>query len=1555
MRCCGVRSYHKNPIFEGFIPVFLYNTKIGEPIMKFTLLSSKSMVLFQKSIILLLLFCLTTSSINAQKITAFSEDKATFMKEFDTFFNSGKQDIMKDLFKKFSKQVNSGLFEEVEEIPIIIATCNHMLKQKLTARPYFSNYVESLLLVKNVAEGSARFKNWHNILNDILSNIEKRKLKPFKDYLTFSQAFFSEKKLKNSKSGINWIASNDKHELVYENKEPLIKFEKVDLIGARKKDSIVIVETQGIFRPVSGTWKGHGGKVTWERHGMDDTYYALLDTFSINVLKSIYDAKNVKLYYPSYFPGMSIEGDLQDKVVTQNKATEGSYPRFISRDSVLTIDAIGEGIQYRGGFRLQGTTVYGFGSSDAKASIKVADQGKTILKALSELFVIKKGERIVSESVTTTMYFNQDSIYHPSVNFKYLIPARELSLSRGKRGSDRNPFFSSIHQVNMNSEKIDWYMNNDSIIIGQKKLGIAGSTKEVEFESLEYFEIGDYRRLQNISSTNPLSALKVAADKEGDVISAHDVAKYLNPKFEVSSIQSLLYDLVARGFINYDNDKELVYIKDKLMHYARASQQKVDYDGIKILSSTEKESNAVLRLQDNTITTNGVKNIEFSVAQKVAVKPYGEQIILKENRDIDLSGKVFSGFSSLVGKDFHFNYDEFNIEMDSIRYFDLFVPDGTEDEKGNPNAVSIGSRIENLKGVLLIDAPSNKSGQEDIAMFPSLNSKSNAFVYYDSKDTQHGCYGRDSFYFLLDEFSFNSLDKYTMEDVKFDGTMHSADIFPPFEESLVVMAEDLSLGFNTETTGSGFPAYSKKGNFDGSIELSNKGFLAKGEIKYLKATVNSEDIIFRPKQMLASAERFDLEEDRNGAVKFPKAEGFDVKINWKPYTDSMYIRSDEVPFNIFNDGLHTLEKELILTPDGLKGRSKFDWDKGAMDSQLFSFGPHSVDADTASLKIKALGADDIALSTENVNAVMDFDKQEGLVKSNSFDGKTTLPYNQYETTMNEFLWDMKNESITFKAEVGKKKGFLSIHPDQDSLRFEGETAFYSLKTNELKIGGVDYIVSADAFVYPETQEIQVMPGGVITRLKNARIVCDTMSKYHVINRAEVDIKGRKDYFANGYYEYNLPNKEQEITFAKIVGSRIGKGARHEKRTATRATGEVKEGDKFYIDRKTEFRGTITMDSDKQNLLFEGFAKMDAPLLPGGQWFSINSEGDKKDLKIGYDVPKNYKGDPLRTGFYLSKETGVCYPRVMMPLYIRKDRPIIEAKGIFDFDNVEDRFLFADSTVLVDKTLMGSMVEFHNKDAKVIANGPMNIGSGLDYVSVKSAGRIETVFEVPDPKADPLVPQPAAKTEFHVTAGIDMIIPEKLLRILVTDLESSSFDASNINYNRDVVYYKKALAQFIPDVTEHAKITSTLKGGALDLPKKYNVHTFMFGNVAMKWNPEYQSFVNREDKIGIIAINGKMISKQIPCKIEFKMPSNGDDRVYIHIESPSGYYYFFGYKQGILNVGSNNTKFNDELAGMKKKEVEFKMDDGEIYQVLPVNEGTATMFKNRVLDARKGQE
>ncbi len=1489
------------------------------------------------------------ASLYAQADTLVLQEPGVFLKELrDWVLNQRKE--AEPQVQAFT-EVFEGQMDGDQQLAVM-QSCTRMRAKRIPAIPFFQDYMGATAQFFQQGYGRDRFYQWNATVDTLVSRLQTRKLSPIRDFLAFSHQFFTDNALRYSELGTSWYARTPDWSFGFEGEEPAVRFPALDLVAVRKEDSIQVRQTQGHFLPVANLWKGRGGKAAWDRFPeMEEGVYVDLQDYQIDLTKSLYQAEGAQLYYPLYFGQQAVEGRYSDKLVVANAATEGSYPRFESYEQILKIDNFGKGVEFIGGFRLQGMTVYGGGTGEERATLRILDpQSRRLLfQGKAESFTIRREERISAEQVDCALYFEGgDSLSHPSVNIRYEVPNRTLRLARGKRGSDRYPFASSYHKVNINADKILAYFDVDSLAIGQDIVSFSRK-QEAEFESLDLFDPSEYHRIQNIATVNPIAVLKTTSELENSrVLSAQLVAEKINPRYTVENITGLLYDLVSRGFIAYDPEASTVEVKDKVFLYADADRGKVDFDQIS-LKSVVDSANASLNYKNQALRVNGVKNLEFSRRQRVAVVPDDQRLALTEDRDMEFHGLVYAGYSTFQGRWFHFDYEPFHIVMDSVHFMDLYVPAGDSDQP-----VSISSRIEDLSGVLLIDAPKNKSGRDNIPIFPSFQSKGNSYVYYD-QGGKDSTYLRDSFYFELKPFSFNSLDDYDAEDIRFPGKMASSGIFPEFEEPLALQEDDLSLGFVRPTPEDGFDAFGGKGLYKGDVILNNSGLQGKGNLTYLNASIDSEDLLFKPKEVTASADAFDLEEERTDQRETPEVHGSSVSIDWKPYKDSMYVSSTEgTPFDVYKDLDANLDGTVVLSPGGLSGIGTLSWERAEMKSDLFSLGAASARADTTTIGIRAIGApDEFALYTEGVNGFVDFESSEAAFVANEGELETTLPFNQYKTSMNEFSWDMTKELIDFKSDPTQRGQFTSIHPDQDSLFFEAETAAYDLNNNGLLLGGVPYIPTCDALVYPDSNKVEIQPGGVIKTLTNARIVADTSNQYHVINRATVDIFGKKHYEASGFYEYNLPNREQEIEFAKVVGERVGKGARSEKATETRAQGEVTEADSFFIDFKTRFQGTISLRSSTKNLRFEGFALLDADRLPERQWFFVSSEGDKKDLAIQFDEPKNLEGVPLYTGLYVSRETAKLYPRVLMPLGFRKDRELFKASGLFKYKLAEDAFYFGDSTKVIRDSLVGNQLVYKNKGGRVEAEGRFNLGEGLKYISVDAAGTASSAF--PSPQDTVFGPFADYPFEGRFMAGISMIVPEKLLKIMINDLQASSFDASNISYLTDLNFYKKAAYELFPVSQEKAvkEAVDALTSGFLDIPPKFNPYTFLFSDLPMVWSSDLQSLVSSEKEVGVASVGGVGINKKLECYVEFKMPSNMDDRLYLYIKAPMGNYYFFGFKQGILNVTSNNTTFMDELFSLKKKEMFIKMDDGEMYEITAVEPSTARIFINRINAALEG--
>jgi hypothetical protein len=538
---------------------------------------------------------------------------------------------------------------------------------------------------------------------------------------------------------------------------------------------------------------------------------------------------------------------------------------------------------------------------------------------------------------------------------------------------------------------------------------------------------------------------------------------------------------------------------------------------------------------------------------------------------------------------------------------------------------------------------------------------------------------------------------------------------------------------------------------------------------------------------------------------------------------------------------------------------------------------------------------------------------------------------------------MKAQTIDFKSSKGKLGEFVSIDPKQDSLEFRGTSAFYSLRTNELKVSGVDKIKSADAFIYPKDGDVKIEPGGKMSQYKDAQIIADTSNKYHVIKRATVDILGKKLYKASGYYQYDVPGTAQEIFFENIVGEQKGGGNSGIGSVLTTGSGSLKPEANFRMDELAFFQGDIILSANKPNLRFEGFAKLDAPKLAGHEWFTIRGEVDKNKPVIEILNTKNRDEEPLVTGFYISKEFGEVYPRILAYPTARVDRPLIDCQKYLRYYKKTNSFHFGDSARIHEISGIGNLMTIDNTTGKVVAEGILNIGSGLNYVKTKAAGRLETNYEKGD----------SANYNINgdIISMIDLIVPKVLLETMTTEIKASMFDAQAVLYSPSYAFYESAFTQLFPNPKELTDLKQNLAANIVMLPRRDTKSTFTLGKHKLKWNVDYQSFVSMEDRIPVIAINGEPVNRMLTVFVEYKMPPNEDDRVYIYVKASGDLWYFFGYQGGVMSITSSSTKFNDTLQGMKAKELSLKQKDGETYEIQYVEPTTAERFVNRVKEGR----
>ena len=200
----------------------------------------------------------------------------------------------------------------------------------------------------------------------------------------------------------------------------------------------MIRETSGAYYPTKQEFFGNGGKVDWTRAGWDaGVVRAELARFRIDVTGSDFEADSVTFYNSTYFQA-PLTGKYTDKLLANMGPENASYPRFVSYTTSLEIKNIVPDVNYRGGFSMIGNRMVGSGSVEEQAKKLIfSREKKPFLIAGSDGFVVRK-DRITADQASVLFNLDGDSIYHPSITFKYMVADREVTLIRRKKGSHRH-------------------------------------------------------------------------------------------------------------------------------------------------------------------------------------------------------------------------------------------------------------------------------------------------------------------------------------------------------------------------------------------------------------------------------------------------------------------------------------------------------------------------------------------------------------------------------------------------------------------------------------------------------------------------------------------------------------------------------------------------------------------------------------------------------------------------------------------------------------------------------------------------------------------------------------------------------------------------------------------------------------------------------------------------------------------------------------------------------------------------------------------------------------
>jgi hypothetical protein len=1373
--------------------------------------------------------------------------------------------------------------------------------KKLKIYPDFKEYLIAVKSAKESGMSTSEFEEWHETVEKALNEKNKKR---FTSYINTCALLLSDNIIYQS-SSTTWQSSNNNYTFSYD-KVPVVHFEEMELKCYAKNDSSVLFKTQGDYYPFKSQWIGSGGTLTWRRAELpEDKFYAEVGDYNISMKSAGYTIDSAK-FYSTYFD-KPIYGELREKVLSYRGVDQVSFPKFVSYSKRLSIEDIFPNVDYNGGFQMEGADLLGAGSNNDLSRLVFSYKDKPFVTAEALIFVINP-DGAVAERAKMKFLIEEDSISHPGVLFQFSNKNDEakITLTRGK-GITAAPYSNSYHRLDMYSEALYWKMGDPVITFGP----LFGSTDSTaQFTSTDFFNASSYDRLTG-DGLNPLVLLKAKSDQMvSNTMSVLDAAAALRTTKDYAEPQ--LYELMIEGFLEYNKDLGTVTLREKLFNFIDQRAGRKDYDVIDITSNSF--TNAELSLVSNDLKVNGVKKFTLSQPQFVRVYPDNQEVILKKNRDMSFAGIINAGRTEYFGSQFYFEYDNFKInliECDSMRLRAVNI------DRNGPPQIRLGSKLEGISGAILLDDAGNKSGKDtSYNRYPILTVNKKTYVYYDDKSIQNGAYSRDNFKFVVEPFELDSLDNFSNGGLAFDGEFISAGIFPNMSETLRIQ-DDYSLGFIRKAKKGGVGIYGEKANYENEIRLSNKGLQGSGEIDFLSSHAESQNITFFPDSLNAIAEVYHNEPSEDDP-QVPLVNGNNIYVSYIPDNKVLFAASHEGnELKMYGDTISTLDGRLALRPDGMTGSGYMFIENGQILSTLYKFKHSHLDADTAEFYLRTVNLEEMAFKTENVNAHVDFNTRKGQFKSNSGESFVQFPENQYICYMDQFNWLMDQDDLEMES---KDKGnvnietdldlsgsnFFSLHPKQDSLSFKSPKAKFDVKKKIITCERVEYIETADARVFPDSGIVIIKKKAKMMPFENAEILANFITKYHNIFDADVEIFGKKDYKASGYYNYvDESKKQQKFYFSNI---------RPDTALQTTAKGEVSENANFRLSDQFDYVGEIQMFASFKELTFKGEVRLSAHNCSGidRNWMAFEAPIDPEDIFI--PVSSNMidvKGNPIGAGMILNTDSIGLYSTFLSNKKNKNHINVMTAEGFLKYDKQSREYRISTRDKLIERSLPGNYVSLNTANCIMIGDGKFDFGCEFGLLELAPVGVMEY---------DPNSSQLNIKASMTVNFPFNDAALGKMEKQIADYPELAPLDFNNSTYEkslREVMGLTEA-DKIISDLNIYGKI----KG---KLPEEL-VSQLYLADVEFVWDKERNAYVS-QGKIGIANIGKDQVFKQVDGQIAIYKRPTGDE-ISIVLKLDDNNYYFFNYKRGLFQTYSTNEDYNNVILETKKDKTKFNAPKGK---------------------------
>lgn len=1035
-------------------------------------------------------------------------------------------------------------------------------------------------------------KEWLEALRQML---KKSRPRHFVALVEATQALFFEKCLYKSNSA--WWKVSDIDCTFRSEPEAAFYFQNTDLSCRAYNDSTFIYGTSGYFYPLSDRFEGKNGDVYWKRAGFGtDSCRTKLLSYSVNLKQAGYEAKEAELINKYLFQ-KPLRGQFSERLVSSGIGRQSNYPQFVSESSIISIKGIFPNMNIVGPFVQQGSKTY-FGSGERSAELTVYEDGVLRGKITASRFVFEPG-RLSGPEAHFVFYLKNDSLYNSAVSIRFDAGERMLRVEPMEKYGLDIPFIDTYHQLRMDFESLRWYLDKRKIEIGL--LNMPGRVGVVSFKSLQIYSREELGKLLLGTDNNPLYQLYALSRRGKQLeLSLEEVANGLN--LSQTQALALLRNPIAFGFVTYDPCAKKLVLLPRLFHNLDVSAGKADFDELEFTTSENGIIKAVLRTDSLDIRMTGVSHVHMSTKQNVYLQPEDSVVDIYRNRDFHFNGFLHAGTFNFEVRGARFYYNDYKIEIADVKRLGLEV---VRYENGEETRHPVSSLIRSLTGTVYIDNPNNKGGKKDFPEYPIFESTQPAYVYYDDPDIRNGAYKPDSFYFKVDPFKMEKINTIEVDSIKFKGTLISAGIFPDIKESLVIRP-DFSLGFATSTPESGWLSYKGKTLFRGKVTLDRGGLLGSGSFDFLASHAEAPHLVFLPTKMTTKAKIFQLVENNNGKMSYPKIRGGGVNCVFLKNAARYEVSSvKDSLLDCFPEDWVLAGKYSFTSSSSFAEGVFFKKGEARLASKHFEVRSRTFSSDSGDFRLLA-GSGDYFMRSQDYALNVDVDKKLGTFRAVNGSSPVSFDINQYEGRASEIYWNMREKHLNlthgneadsegqaanslepgelFDAEVLPGERFTSTRRAQEGLNFHALNSHFSYADTILKFTGVPRVLVADAMFIPDQGIVTVERSGMLRSVKNAQLYFGDRAHLHTFHKVNGNILSAKQYRVSGMFDYAAPDiKMQHVFFA---------GIRPTKEGYSQASARISaDSGALMLNEAFQFIGRITLDAKQTYPYFAGSTRM----------------------------------------------------------------------------------------------------------------------------------------------------------------------------------------------------------------------------------------------------------------------------------------------------------------------------------------------------------------------------